>query len=342
MLTRLQLIIAVLRPADLATSPFLVVRSRSHQLGERHRGGMCRGSSGRGRRCGFLDRAGAPARRRRPQGGWGRTTRVGRGGGLSRRWAGRAAPGARRSIWRSDGGGRPLALPVTGGQVADTTQLERGLALVHVPRAGPGRPRSRPARVIADNGYSSRTNRRHLRRRGIGAVIPERDDQLANRRRSGRTGGHPYDFDVEVYRTATATSSNAASTASKQWRGLATRYHKTATNYVGGLQLASVIMWADDPVHSGDTPYRPQSNRNTTTTALPPLSRIENRRRNSPPPRIITLRDAVPGKIGSQPLLPGCAYPPDVVRSAGIRHHGVDGRTPDKVGAWRLSAERSY
>ena len=29
----------------------------------------------------------------------------------------------------------------------------------------------------------------------------------------------------------------------KQWRGLATRYDKTATNYMGALILAGLLMW---------------------------------------------------------------------------------------------------
>ena len=151
-----------------------------------------------------------------------------------------------------EGGGRPLALHLNGGHTSDTTQLERVLAKVSVPRAGPGRPRSRPARVIADKGYSSRANRRLLRRRGIGAVIPERDDQLANRRRRGRRGGRPYGFDAEAYRDRNLVERGF--NPFKQWRGLATRYDKTATNYLGGLQLASAIMWADDLAHSGDRP----------------------------------------------------------------------------------------
>lgn len=38
----------------------------------------------------------------------------------------------------------------------------------------------------------------------------------------------------------------------KQWRGLATRYDKTATNYRGGLLLATLLMWTQP--QQGDTP----------------------------------------------------------------------------------------
>lgn len=150
-----------------------------------------------------------------------------------------------------DGKLRPLALHLTGGQAADSPQLTRTLEGIRVPRCGPGRPRIRPDRVIADKGYSSRANRAYLRARGIPAVIPERDDQLANRKRRGRRGGRPCDFDAVRYRDRNVVERSF--NRFKHWRGLATRYDKTATNFLGGLHLASIIMWATDLAHSGDT-----------------------------------------------------------------------------------------
>lgn len=44
-----------------------------------------------------------------------------------------------------------------------------------------GRPRTRPDAVRADKAYSSHAIRRHLRSRGIKAVIPEPDDQKGHR-----------------------------------------------------------------------------------------------------------------------------------------------------------------
>lgn len=68
----------------------------------------------------------------------------------------------------SDGCCRTLAVHVTAGQTADTTQFAAVLAGIRVPRMGAGRPRTRPERVVADKAYSSRANRTLLRRRGIG------------------------------------------------------------------------------------------------------------------------------------------------------------------------------
>lgn len=149
-----------------------------------------------------------------------------------------------------DGKLRPLVLRLTGGQAGDSPQFAATVDGICVPRTGPGRPRSRPEVVIADKAYSSRANRAYLRRRGIAAVIPERDDQLEHRRRRGREGGRPCAFDVAAYRDRNVVERGI--NRFKHWRGLATRYDKTARNYLGGLHLASILLWADDLTHPGD------------------------------------------------------------------------------------------
>jgi hypothetical protein len=80
---------------------------------------------------------------------------------------------------------------ITGGNINDTTMMTVVLEDIRVPRAGKGRPRTRPDRVLADKGYPSRKNRAWLRGRGIAATIPERDDQIAHRRKKP---GRPIDF----------------------------------------------------------------------------------------------------------------------------------------------------
>src|SRR3954449_8552169 len=47
-------------------------------------------------------------------------------------------------------GQRPLSLIVTAGQAGDSPQFEPVLQAIRVPRQGPGRPRCRPDRVLAD------------------------------------------------------------------------------------------------------------------------------------------------------------------------------------------------
>ncbi|MFE1885261.1 transposase [Streptomyces diastatochromogenes] len=53
-------------------------------------------------------------------------------------------------------GQKPMSIVVTAGQRGDSPQFEPVLDKVRVPRMGPGRPRTRPARVRADKAYASR------------------------------------------------------------------------------------------------------------------------------------------------------------------------------------------
>ena len=113
---------------------------------------------------------------------------------------------------------------------------------IGVPRLGPGRPRVRPAHVLGDKGYSSRAIRTWLRHRGIPHTIPERADQVRNRLRLGSRGGRPPAFDKQVYKRRNVVE--RCFNRLKQWRGIATRYDKTAESYQAAVTLASLLMWA--------------------------------------------------------------------------------------------------
>lgn len=114
----------------------------------------------------------------------------------------------------SAGGRRPLALVITPGQWGDAPQFIPVLEQVKVPRPGGGRPRTRPDHVGGDKAYSSRRNRRYLRRRQIKHTIPEPRDQRANRQRRGSKGGLP---PASTQRsTGAAMRSNAPSTGSRR------------------------------------------------------------------------------------------------------------------------------
>lgn len=105
-----------------------------------------------------------------------------------------------------------------------------------------GRPRTRPDAVRADKAYSSRAIRRHLRSRGIKAVIAEPDDQKGHRIRRGSRGGRPVSFDATDYRNRNVIERSYCHL--KQWRGLATRYDKHATIYRAAVILNAVIAWS--------------------------------------------------------------------------------------------------
>jgi len=134
-----------------------------------------------------------------------------------------------------------MVLLLGPGQGGDSPMFAHLLDAVRVPRRGPGRPRTRPTRVLADKAYSSRANRDLLRARGITAVIAQPSDQAAHRKRRGRAGGRPPAFGVDAYkgRNVVERSFNAI----KQWRGLATRYDKLALTYRGGVVLAAIVTW---------------------------------------------------------------------------------------------------
>ncbi len=140
-----------------------------------------------------------------------------------------------------DGKGRPLSVVLTAGQRHSSTQLEGLLDAVRVwhPEGSPGRPRKRPAHLLADRGYSFPRCRELLRRRGIPHTIPERKDQ--KERRVGRPGGRRPSFDREAYRRRNVVE--RCVNRLKQWRGIATRYEKRAVNYQAMVVIASLMMW---------------------------------------------------------------------------------------------------
>ncbi len=131
---------------------------------------------------------------------------------------------------------------ITGGNTNDCTEFTTVMEAVRVPRLGPGRRRVRSAHVLGDKGYSSRAIRPWLRRRGISHAIPERADQIRNRLRRGSRGGRPPASDKQLYKRRNVVE--RCSSRLKQWRGIATRYDKTAESHQAAVTLASLLMRA--------------------------------------------------------------------------------------------------
>jgi transposase len=126
---------------------------------------------------------------------------------------------------KADGEGRPLAPLVTPGQRHESRVFEPLI------EAGAGGTKGRrPDTLVGDRGYSYRRIRLHLARRGIRAVIPLRSDQ-----------GEDPGFDRAAYRERNRVERLVGRL--KQWRRVATRYEKRASNYLAVLMLASIVLW---------------------------------------------------------------------------------------------------
>jgi transposase len=117
-----------------------------------------------------------------------------------------------------DGLGNPLALSLTGGQVHDITQAEPLLALVE------------PAALLADKGYDAGRFVDGLTARGIKVVIPPKSNRKVKR-----------DCDFALYCERNLVERFFCTI--KHFRAIATRYEKTARNFLAGLHLVCALAW---------------------------------------------------------------------------------------------------
>lgn len=150
---------------------------------------------------------------------------------------------------------RPLARATTAGQRHDSVAFDAVMADLRIDRVeGPGRPRTRPDRLLADKAYSSKAIRAELRRRAVIATIPQPSDQVGHRRARGSTGGRPPAFDAEAYKQRNVVERTINKLRST--RAVATRYDKRDYIYLGTLDVASIRIWLRDPpqINSRDRP----------------------------------------------------------------------------------------
>jgi len=117
-----------------------------------------------------------------------------------------------------DATGRPVDLIVTPGQAHDMTQASRLLA------------DRDPRYLIADKGYDSDEFIAKIRARGSTPVIPSRAGRTVSRRLLRKQYRRRNQVERFVGRI-------------KHFRRVATRYDKTARNYVGFVQLAALLCW---------------------------------------------------------------------------------------------------
>jgi transposase len=71
-----------------------------------------------------------------------------------------------------DGKGVPLGVHLSPANLAESQLADTTLDQVAVPRRGPGRPRKKPERIVADKGYDSRGLHLRMKRKGILFIAP--------------------------------------------------------------------------------------------------------------------------------------------------------------------------
>jgi transposase len=123
-----------------------------------------------------------------------------------------------------DGQGRPIVFLLSGGNVADITTAAPLLTAT-----------AASAWLIADKGYDADHLRAFLDSRGTTAVIPHK----TNRKRL-------FPFDPERYKWRNVIERTYCRL--KDFRAIATRYHKTARNFLAGLCL--IAAWPIGSIES--------------------------------------------------------------------------------------------
>lgn len=88
-----------------------------------------------------------------------------------------------------DGKQRPLILPLRPGHGGDEPVFRKLLDAIRMDKNGCGAPCTRMDCASADKAYPTRALCKYLRDRGIQCVIPEKEDQTANRKRNGKAAG---------------------------------------------------------------------------------------------------------------------------------------------------------
>src|ERR671917_1192279 len=132
-----------------------------------------------------------------------------------------------------DGTGTPLGAYLEAASPAEVALLERMLDTVAVGRPGkPGRPRTRPERLIADRGYDSNPLRARLARRGIEPIIPARRNHKRATHQDGRK--------LRRYRRRWIVERTFAWLG--HFRRLVVRYERLITTYAGFFHLACALL----------------------------------------------------------------------------------------------------
>jgi transposase len=131
---------------------------------------------------------------------------------------------------RCEGQGKPLSFALQPGHRHESLVFETLMDGGAIRRPGPGRPQLRPKRVCGDKAYSNRRIRRWCRQHGVRVTIPRK----ANEHRRGP-------FNTEIYRQRARVEH--VFNRVKQYRRVATRYEKRASNYLAMVTIAAIWLF---------------------------------------------------------------------------------------------------
>ena len=131
------------------------------------------------------------------------------------------------------GRGVPLGVHLDAASPAEVNLLGPTLATIAVPRPGPGRPRQKPERVIADKAYDSDPLRGRLARRGIELIAPpHRQNRKKARTQDGRK--------LRRYRRRWKVKRTFAWFGN--FRRLVVRWERSLTMYLAFFHLACLLI----------------------------------------------------------------------------------------------------
>src|SRR5262249_26985518 len=131
-----------------------------------------------------------------------------------------------------DGKGVPLGTTIHSASPAEVKLLEGTMSTIAVPRSGPGRPRNKPDRLIADKAYDSDALRQRLKCRGVELIVPHR----VNRTREAIQDGRP----LRRYRRRWKVERTFAWL--QNFRRLVTRYERHALMFLAFVHVACLII----------------------------------------------------------------------------------------------------
>lgn len=117
-----------------------------------------------------------------------------------------------------DGLGNPLHVHVTGGNVHDVTEAPRLIES------------AQGINFIADKGYDANSVVDAIQAKGMTPVIPSKADRSIQRK-----------IDKHIYKERHLVENFFCKI--KRFRRVATRYEKTAVNYLGFVLFASLKVW---------------------------------------------------------------------------------------------------